>query len=175
MLGLVTGAGNPIAPRVMRRFARAHPRRTVLIDWRATNPHRYGGDGIHIGTRGESAEARFIARRVRPYMPPSRALARRVPRRAASPPDCGVVRRGDRDLAVFVVHGEVGCTRARALIRRPLRRPAAGWRAHDWRIAGRPPFTDVAARRTLGAIVAARPARPEDTAAPEPAPVPTHG
>ncbi len=143
MLGLVTGAGSGVAPRVMRRFARRHRRDTVLIDWRAHNPYRHVGDGIHIGTAGEAAEARFIHRRVRPYMPPRRALARTVPRRVPEAGGCG---------GVHVVAGRLPCRQGR----RVARRPGAGWRFHDWRVAGRPPFARVLERRRPRVVLAIR-------------------
>ncbi len=144
MLALVTGAGNGAAPRAMRRFARRHRRDTVLIDWRRHNPYRHVADGIHIGTAGEAAQARFIHRHVRPYMPPSRALARAVPRRLPEAGGCGA--------GVHVVAGGLRCRRARAV----ARRPGAGWRVHDWRVAGRPPFARVLERRRPRVVLAIR-------------------
>ena len=175
MLGLVTGAGQTGAPAVMRRFARAHRRRTTLIDWVATNPYRYGGDGIHIGTAGEEREARFIHRHVRQYMPPSRRLARRVPRRQPDGPGCGIVRRGGRKLEVIVVHGRarIECPRARELVRRRLNRPARGWLAYDWSIVGNPPFRVVVAKRDASVVVTAGRPRPVKEPPPPPPPEPT--
>jgi hypothetical protein len=143
MLGLVAGAGNASAPKLMARVARKHPEDTVLIDWRATRPWRYGGDGIHIGTAGEAVEARFIHRQVRPYLPPSQALARAVPRQV---PAAGC---GD---GVFVVRGTLPCARALAVARAPGRR----WLRHDWRVAGRPPFRHVLERRRPRVVLAIR-------------------
>jgi hypothetical protein len=144
VLGLVAGAGSGTAPRLMRRFARRHRRDTVLIDWRAHNPYRDVADGIHIGTAGEAAEARFIHRHVRPYLPPTRALARTVPRRVPEGGGCGA--------GVHVVAGRLPCRRAR----RVARHPGSGWRAHDWLVAGRPPFARVLERRRPRVVLAIR-------------------
>jgi hypothetical protein len=153
MLGLVAGGGNATSPRAYRRAARRHPSRIVLIDWRASGgPARYGGDGIHIGTEGEAEEAAFIARHTRPFMPPPARL--RPPPSAKRAKDCGTAKRR----RVFVAKGRMLCGRARELARTEVTEPIAGWRAFDWRIVGRPPWTAVYERRDGGVVVVVRPA-----------------
>ena len=156
VLGLVTppraGAGSA---RAMRRAARRHPDRVVLIDWMRYSRGRGGvfaGDGLHVSHRGARVFADFVRRRLRPFFPP-RAL-RPAPAVAADAKPCGRVR-GEE---VLVVRGaaRVSCARARALARSRALAGIAGWRYYDWRRSGRRPWTAVYVRRDRRVIVARR-------------------
>ena len=148
-VALVTPGGHAGAAAVMRSAARARPGRLVLVDWARTNPHRYGGDGIHIGPVGEAAEARFIRRRTLPFLPPPRSL--NVPASARSAKRCGRV----GALNVFVVRGaaRIVCRRAEQVVRS---RPSS-WRYYAWSVTGPPPWTHVLSRGDGKVVVAARP------------------
>jgi hypothetical protein len=158
ILGLVTTPASPSSAYAMRRLAARTPRRVVLIDWAASGiPQRYGGDGIHIGPAAEAVLARFIWRRVRPYVPP-RSLV--LPRSTANEKACGTVHRRGRALAVYVVRGEkrIVCKRARAVVRARSPERVDGWHWFDWRVVGRRPWTDVYVRPSGKVVVAATPA-----------------
>jgi hypothetical protein len=156
----------------MRAFHARHPTRTILIDWGGSGiPQRYGGDGLHIGYAGEARLARFIHARVHPYMPPRHPIA--LTTNPAHSKDCGTIRVNGRRRAVFIERGprRIGCAAARRLA--GAKEPAAlrhyNW--FDWRFLGRPPWTDVFARRDGRIIVAARTPVPEprpDTDPPAP-------
>jgi hypothetical protein len=161
VLGLVTPRNDGGATAAMRAAARRHPERVLLIDWvRYSAPHGgwFGEDGLHVGQPGADAFAHLIRRRVAPVaFPPVRDL--RVPRSARGVPACGTVRRGGRALDVYVPRGRqrITCARARELARGPALRPAAGWRAYDWRTARHGPWTWVLARRDRAVLVAVQP------------------
>jgi hypothetical protein len=68
VLGLVTPMNSAATQAVMRRAARRHPARVLLIDW-ARHAARHGGwfiDGLHPSHPGAAAFTRFIAQRVQP-------------------------------------------------------------------------------------------------------------
>lgn len=155
VLGLVTpsraGSGTAGA---MRRAARRHPDRVVLIDWMRFSRGRGGvfaGDGLHVSDRGARVLARFVRRRLAPFFPP-RAL--RVPATPTGARACGRVGRLD----VLVVRGaeRVTCVRARRLARARALAGIAGWRYYDWRHSGRRPWTGVYVRADRRIIVATR-------------------
>jgi hypothetical protein len=169
VLGLVTpsrpGAGSAIA---MRRAARRHRGRVVLIDWQAHSRRRGGGlfagDGLHVSDRGARAFAAFVRRRLEPFAGPPRSL--RVPRGDAGARSCGSLRTRGRALDVLVVRGQPGvlCARARALARADGLRGIAGWRYYDYRRSGRRPWSDVYVRADRRVIVVTRPAAQASTA-----------
>jgi hypothetical protein len=60
-----TGGRRSRDARAMRRFARRHPRRVVLLDWvRHSRGRRawFAGDGLHLSTRGRRAFTRLFRR-----------------------------------------------------------------------------------------------------------------
>lgn len=155
VLGLVTpsraGSGTAGA---MRRAARRHPDRVVLIDWMRFSRGRGGvfaGDGLHVSDRGARVLASFVRRRLAPFFPP-RAL--RVPATPTGARACGRVGLLD----VLVVRGaeRVTCVRARRLARARALAGIAGWRYYDWRHSGRRPWTGVYVRADRRIIVATR-------------------
>lgn len=169
VLGLVTPRNSATSAAQMRRAARRHPDRVLLIDWVAFSAGHGGwfaGDGLHVGYDGASAYAHLIERRIAPYaFPPVRALD--LPRTARDAKPCGVVHRGGHALTVYVVRGRsrARCARARALVRRPPLRPAPGWRTYDWRRAGDGPWAWVYARADRRVVVAAIPGHSRAAAA----------
>lgn len=156
VLGLVTparvgsGSAGP-----MRRAARRHPDRVVLIDWMRYSRGRgdvFAGDGLHVSDRGARVFARYVRRRLDPFFPP-RAL--HVPDRPAHAKRCGSA----RGLEVLVVRGgsRVSCTRARTLGRTRALAGIRGWRYYDWRRSGRRPWSAVYLRVDRRVIVVTRP------------------
>src|SRR4051812_3058211 len=157
VLGLVTTPASANSDLAMRRLAAAHPRRVVLIDWASSGiPQHFGGDGIHIGPVAETILARFVGRRVRPYLPPP---GLELPPRPSAAKECGTVHCADHPLAVFIVRGKhrVVCRRARQIVRERAPERIVGWRWFDWRVVGRAPWTDVYMRPSGKVIVAALP------------------
>jgi hypothetical protein len=68
VLGLVTPMNSASTQAVMRRAARRHPQRVLLIDW-ARHAAGHGGwfiDGLHPSYPGATAFTRYIAQRVQP-------------------------------------------------------------------------------------------------------------
>lgn len=156
VLGLVTpartGSGSAGA---MRRAARRHPGRVVLIDWMRYSRGRSGvfaGDGLHVSDRGARLFARYVRRRLEPFFAPH---SLRVPDHAAHAKACGTT----RGLAVLVVRGRsrVSCGRARELARARALAGIPGWRYYDWRRSGRRPWSAVYVRADRRIIVATRP------------------
>ena len=137
VLGLVTARKSSVSTARMRRAARRHPDRVLLIDWVAFSAGHgswFGGDGLHVNFAGASAFARLVRRSVAPFaFPPVRAL--HLPRRAGNAKRCGVIHRFGHPLRVYVVRGRqrVMCRRARALMRRPPLRAIRNWQRYDWR------------------------------------------
>jgi len=68
VLGLVTPVNNPSAVAAMKRAARRHPNRVLLIDWAKRSAGQGGWfiDGLHPSHPGAGALARFIQQRLRP-------------------------------------------------------------------------------------------------------------
>lgn len=158
LLGLVTTPASASSDFAMRRLAGRWPRRVFVIDWaRSGIPQRFGGDGIHIGPTAETILARFVWRRVRPYVPPP---SLRLPARRSAAKACGIVHRARRALAVFVTHGKhrIFCRRARQIVRARAPERVVGWHWFDWRVVGRRPWTDVYVRPSGKVVVAAAPA-----------------
>src|SRR4051794_12293642 len=81
LLGLVTPRKSGASESAMRRAARVHPDRVLLIDWvtySAGHGGWFAGDGLHVTPAAGHIYANFIARRSAPlYDPPVKAL--RVP------------------------------------------------------------------------------------------------
>ncbi len=155
VLGLVTpsrtGSGSADA---MRRAARRHPERVVLIDWFGFSRGRAGvfaGDGLHVSDRGARAFAGFVRRRLAPFYPP-RSLG--VPVTATGAKPCG--RAGRLDVLVVRGADRVSCLRARRLARARALAGIAGWRYYDWHRSGRRPWTGVYVRADRRIIVATR-------------------
>jgi hypothetical protein len=76
VLGLVTprevGGGGSSDAEHMRRAAKAHPTRIVLLDWVRYTRHRnrwFAPDGLHLGIGGAQGLAHFL-RRALPYAAP---------------------------------------------------------------------------------------------------------
>jgi hypothetical protein len=159
ILGLVTPRKSSTSALQIRRAARRHPDRVLLIDWvvfSAGHGGWFAGDGLHVNGAGAAAYARLIRRVVGPFaFPPSRLL--RLPRQTAGTKGCGLVHRAGHPLRVYVVRGSarVVCVRARALARSPSLRPARNWRTYDWRRTHDGPWAWVYARRDRKVIVAA--------------------
>lgn len=162
VLGLVTprrvGSGSAAA---MRRAARRHPDRVVLIDWRAyRGGGLFAGDGLHVSDRGARAFGRLVRTRLDPFIGPPRSL--RVPTSTTGARACGSLRRGGRALDVLVVRGQsrLLCARARRLVRAHALAGIAGWRFYDFRRSGRRPWWDVYVRADRRVIVVTQPSRP---------------
>ena len=159
ILGLVTPRKSPGSEAQMRRAARRHPDRVLLIDWVAFSAGHGGwfaGDGLHVGQDGARGFARLVRRSVAPFaFPPVRGM--HMPRRADGAKPCGVVHRFGHPLRVYVVRGQarVTCARARALVRRPPLRSIPNWRRYDWRRTRDGPWSWVYTRRDRRAVVGA--------------------
>jgi hypothetical protein len=164
VLGLVIptrpGSGSAAA---MRRAARRHPDRVMVIDWQRHSRRGRGwfaGDGLHVSDRGARAFAAHVRRRLDPFVGPPRSL--RIPSTAAGARACGPLRRGGRALEVLVVRGRsrVACARARRLARTPPLAAIRGWRPYDFRRSGRRPWSAVYVRADRRVVVVTRPPRP---------------
>lgn len=159
VLGLVTPRRSPAAVAEMRRAARRHPERILLIDWvRHSRTHEewLAGDGLHVTFAGAAAFARLVRRAVVPLVaPPVRSL--RMPQIVDGRKGCGRVARFGRSLTVYVTRGDarITCARARAIVRRPPLRRIEGWRFYDWSRTGDGPWSDVYVRRDRKVVVAA--------------------
>jgi hypothetical protein len=157
ILGLVTPKNLGSSQARMRRAARRHPDRLLLIDWArfsAGHGSWFGDDGLHVNHAGALAFARLVRRAVVPLVaPPFRAL--RMPRTLAGRRGCGTARRSGRTLGVFVVRGArlVTCRRARALARRPPLVRVPRWRAYDWRATGDGPWQTVWVRQDRRVVI----------------------
>jgi len=68
VLGLVTPVNNASAAAAMKRAARRHPKRVLLIDWarRSAGHGSWFIDGLHPSYPGAGAFARLIEQRLRP-------------------------------------------------------------------------------------------------------------
>lgn len=171
VLGLVTPRKSGYSETSMRRAARRHPDRVLLIDWVGySSPHGgwFGGDGLHVNDAGAHGFADFVRRRGTAFFPPAKPL--RVPRGSRGTKPCGTIRRFGRVLRVHVARGErrILCRRAREIARRPPLLQLRGWRIYDWRDARPGPWADIYARqdrRVLVGTVAVRRARGSATAA----------
>lgn len=181
VLGLVTpshvGSGSTTA---MRRVARRHPDRIVLLDWqtysRSVGGGIFAGDGLHVSDRGARVFARFVRRRLEPFVGPPRSL--RVPAVETGARSCGTVRRAGQTLDVLILRGSPGvlCVLVRRVARANALRGIPRWRFYDYRHSGRRPWRDVYVRADRSVIVVTRPARPAPTTPPSapgspPAPV----
>lgn len=156
VLGLVTPRKYESTVAAMRRAARAHPDRVLLIDWVAySGAHGgwFGEDKIHVNDTGARAFASLVATRTRAFRPPAKSL--RVPRSSRGTKACGTVRRSGARLRVHVPRGarRVTCARARELARRTPIQGMRGWRSYDWRDASGP-WQDVYARSDRKVVVA---------------------
>ncbi|CAB4941682.1 unannotated protein [freshwater metagenome] len=162
ILVLVTPRQAAGSQAAMRRAAARSPERVLLVDWVAFSAGRgnlFAGDGLHVTPGGARVFSRFIRRSIAPYaFAPAATL--RVPARAVALPSCGSVRRAGRTLRVFIARGgeRMTCGRARDLARRPLLRPAAGWRSYDWRTVSGSSWSQLVARRDRKFIVGLSPA-----------------
>jgi hypothetical protein len=157
VLGLVTPRNSATSRSQMRRAARRHRDRVLLIDWArfsAAHGGWFAGDGLHVNGAGATAFARLVGRSVAFAFPPVGSL--HLPARAGVAKRCGVVHRFGHPLRVYVVRGRgrVVCVRARALARRPPLRPIRNWSRYDWRRTHRGPWAWVYARRDRRAVVA---------------------
>ena len=159
VLGLVTPRNSAATRSQMRRTARRHPDRVLLIDWVALSARHGGwfaGDGLHVNLAGAAAFARLVRRSVAPFaFPPVRSL--HVPHTRRGAKRCGVVHRFGHPLRVYALRGasRVLCVRARALVRRPPLRPIPNWRRFDWRRTHDGPWAWIYLRRDHRALVAA--------------------
>ena len=159
ILGLVTPRRSGVSEARMRRAARSHPDRVLLIDWVAFSSGHggwFGGDGLHVNQAGADGFARLVRRSIAPFaFPPVRTL--QMPGRALGSKRCGVVHRFGHPLRVYVIRGRarVLCARARALVRRPPLRPIRNWQRYDWRRTHAGPWAWVYRRRDHHAVVAA--------------------
>jgi hypothetical protein len=155
VLGLVTPRKYESTVAAMRRTARAHPDRVLLIDWVAYSRGHdgwFGEDRIHVNDAGARAFASLVATRTHAFRPPPRSL--RVPRSSRATKACGMVRRSGSRLRVRVLRGarRVTCARARELARRTPIQGERGWRAYDWRDATGP-WQDIYARGDRKVVV----------------------
>src|SRR3954451_24120346 len=170
VLGLVSPRKSAVTAGSMRRAARVHPDRVLLIDWvsySAGHGGWFGGDGLHVTPAAGRIYASFIARRSAPlYAPPAKAL--HVPTSARAAKVCGTVRRSGKQLAVDVLRGRdrVTCRHARRLARKPPPAPIRGWTGYAWRATGHRPWLEVYARADRRAIVVTARAAANASAAP---------
>jgi hypothetical protein len=159
ILGLVTPRRSGGSDAQMRRAARRHRDRVLLIDWvsfSASHGGWFAGDGLHVNQGGATAFARLVRRSVAPFaFPPVRSL--HMPRAASGTKRCGVVHRFGHPLRVYVVRGRtrVVCARARALVRRPPLRSIPNWQRYDWRRARDGPWSWVYARDDRRVVIGA--------------------
>ena len=142
----------------MRRAARAHPDRVLLIDWVAYSGAHGGWFGerrMHVNDTGARAFASLVA--IAHARRSGRRGARCVSRAAvAGRRRAATVRRSRTRLRVHVIRGARRMTCRRARERSPAARRSQGvrgWRAYDWRDAAGP-WQDVYARRDRKVIVA---------------------
>ena len=153
-LGLVTARKSSVSTAQMRRAARRHPDRVLLIDW-------VGFSAGHGGWFGGDGAARQVRRgeRVRPAGAPL-GRARRFPARSFAAPaaSCSRVEAVRcrpplrASLRVYVLRGRSRelCARARALVRRPPLRAIPNWRRYDWRRTRHGPWPGVRPPRPQG-------------------------
>lgn len=160
VLGLVTPRNSASSASAMRRAARNHPHRVLLIDWVGYSGGRAGwfaGDGLHVSDSGARGFATLVRRKLEPFIGPPRSL--KVPGGVGSEGKaCGQLRRAGTRLDVFVIRGadRVACARARHLVRIGTLRRIGGWRAYDFQHSGRKPWSDIYVRRDRRIIVASR-------------------
>jgi len=144
----------------MRRAARRHPYRVILVDWAGLSRGVGGwfaGDGLHVSQTGARAFAAVIRRRTRgTTSPPAETLRFSLDGPAAK--SCGAVQRNGRRLQVSVVRGaaRVTCDRARRLVRRPPLRLMPNWRWWDWQPVRRDGLVDVFLREDHRVLVVSR-------------------
>ena len=77
LLGLVTPRRSPVTETSMRRAARRHPGRVLVVDWVSFSAGRAGwfaGDGLHVTHAAARQFSRFVARKVAPIADPPRTL-----------------------------------------------------------------------------------------------------
>lgn len=159
VLGLVTPRNSAASASAMRRAARNHPHRVLVIDWVGYSGGRSGwfaGDGLHVSDSGARGFATLVRRKLEPFIGPPRSL--KVPGGVGKGKPCGRLRRAGTRLNVFVIRGadRVGCARARQLVRVGTLRRIGGWHAYDFQRSGRKPWSDIYVRRDRRIIVAAR-------------------
>jgi hypothetical protein len=156
VLGLVTPKNYAGTAAAMRRAAAAHPDRVLLMDWaRYSAGHGgwFAGDGLHVGSAGAAAYARFIRTASDPMMPPDPRhlhLAHGV--RGAQ--RCGRGARG----RVYIVLGvsRATCRDARLVVRAGPLHARPGWRGWDFARAGRGGWLAVYERRDRRVVIATR-------------------
>ncbi len=159
VLGLVTPRNSGSSASAMRRAARNHPHRVLLIDWvshSSGRPGWFAGDGLHVSYTGAKGFAALVRRKLEPFIGPRRSL--NVPAGVGTGRACGQLRRAGKRLDVFVIRGaeRVGCARARQLVRLGTLRRIRGWRAYDFLRSGRSPWSDIYVRSDRKIIVASR-------------------
>jgi hypothetical protein len=165
VLALVTARRSGFTDSAIRRSARRHPDRVLLVDWErfsAGHGGWFAGDGLHVGREGAGAYAHLIRRRIAPFaFPPVGRLKVGAP--GAGGKRCGVVHRTSHTMRVFVTRGErrITCARARAIVRRPPMKRIAGWRTYDWRASRSRTWNWIYARLDRRVLVGAAPATTE--------------
>jgi hypothetical protein len=157
VLALVTARRSQASDRVIYATARHHRDRVLLMDWAAFSAHHpswFAGDGLHVGDDGARAYARFIRRKLRPFIAQPTGLD--VPDREGAARHCDPIEgRGGRRISVYVVSGDIVCSLAQRLVRKPPLRRISGWSFYDWTPLHDGPWTRVYARHDRADVVAA--------------------
>src|SRR3954453_20841429 len=132
VLGLVIPRKSGFTERSMRRAARVHPDRVLLIDWVSFSSGHgswFAGDGLHVTPAAGRIYANFIARTAAPIeYPPHKAL--HPPHTSRGSNAGGKVRQLGRPLGVRVIRGRVSCRRRRRLAGDTPVEPTRGWKAY---------------------------------------------
>ncbi len=157
VLGLVTARRSAASDRQIYAAARHHRDRVLLMDWAAFSaghPSWFAGDGLHVGDDGARAYARFIRRKLAPFLSQPSNLG--VPDHEGEARHCDpIAGHNGRRISVYVVRGEIVCSLAQRLVHKPPLRPIASWRFYDWTPRHDGPWTRVYARDDGDDVVAA--------------------
>jgi len=157
VLALVTARRSQVSDRQIYAAARHNRARVLLIDWAAFSAHHpswFAGDGLHVGNNGALAYARFIRRKLRPFIAQPRDLG--VPDREGEARHCDpIMGHNGRRISVYIVSGDIVCSLAQRLVRKPPLRAIRGWSFYDWTPLHDGPWTRVYARHDHADVVAA--------------------
>jgi hypothetical protein len=157
VLGLVTARRSQASDRQIYAAARHHRDRVLLMDWATFSAHHpswFAGDGLHVGNDGARAYARFIRRKLRPFIAQPRNLD--VPDRQSDARHCDPIQgHGGRRISVYILYGDMLCSHAQRLVRKSPLRAIPDWSFYDWTPLHDGPWTRVYVRRDSADIVAA--------------------
>jgi hypothetical protein len=157
VLGLVTARRSAASDHQIYTAARHHRDRVLLIDWAAfsaRHPSWFAGDGLHVGNDGARAYARFIRRKLHPFIAQPDDLG--VPDHEGEARHCTPIQgHSGRRISVYIVSGDMVCSLAQRLVRKPPLRTIRGWSFYDWTPLHDGPWTRVYARHDGADVVAA--------------------